>query len=61
MLDFAKHAAHSLQYSLDIDWTQVDEVEVRYRDGSTEVLNIATDPTAKERLRLAVAISIPET
>lgn len=53
----AELTADSLTRYLMIDWNQYDDVDVRYRDGTYEVLHLAWDPDARERLRYAVAVS----
>lgn len=58
--DEAGEIARKLAVYLSIDWTDVDVVEVRYADGNTEVLHIATDPESRERLRDAVAVRFPD-
>ena len=55
----AEANAHKLSVYLSIDWSDVDLVEVRYKDGRTAVLHLATDPASRECLRDAVAIRLP--
>ncbi len=56
----AQRIADGLLMYLSVDWSAVDNVEVRYRDGSMEVLHIRDDDAARERLREAAAIRVVE-
>lgn len=56
----AQKIADGLLMYLAVDWTTVEDVEVRYRDGSTEVLRIRDDDAARERLREASAFRVIE-
>ena len=56
----AQRMADGLQTYLAVDWASVQEVEVRYRNGATEVLHLRGDPNVRERLRHAVAIRVIE-
>jgi len=56
----AGELARKLAVYLSIDWTDVDLVEVRYADGTTEMLHLVTEPESCERLRDAVAVRFPE-
>lgn len=56
----AKSLGDGLLRYLTIDWSTVNEVEVRYPDGSFEVLHIRDDAAARERLRHASAFRVIE-
>jgi hypothetical protein len=56
----AADVADRLAVFLEIDWTRVDEVEVRYHDGSTEFLRVADDPDAARKLNLAAQVRFPD-
>jgi len=55
----AQKIADGLLMYLAVDWSAVEDVEVRYRDGSTEVLRIRDDD-ARERLREAAQFRVIE-
>ena len=54
-MDVALELSGKLAEFLAVRWEELDAVEVRYEDGSTEVLRLATDPQARERFRSAVS------
>ncbi len=56
----AQKTADGLLRYLTVDWDTVEDVEVRYHDGSTEVLRIGDDDAARERLRHASAFRVIE-
>jgi hypothetical protein len=56
----AQRIADGLVRYLAVDWASVRNVEVRYRNGATEVLRLRGDPNVRERLRDAVAIRVIE-
>ena len=56
----AQRIADGLLMYLAIDWSAVEDVEVRYHDGSYEVLRIRDDDAARERLREASAFRVIE-
>lgn len=56
----AQRIADGLLMYLAVDWATVEDVEVRYRDGSTEVVRIRNDDAARERLRHASAFRVIE-
>lgn len=56
----ASRLAESLLMYLAVDWSTVDDVEVRYEDGTTEVLHLRDDAAAREKLRHAKAVRVIE-
>ena len=54
----AQKIADGLLMYLAVDWSEEEDVEVRYHDGSTEVLRICDDDAARERLREASAFRV---
>lgn len=56
----AQKIADGLLRYLSVEWDTVGEVEVRYNDGSTEVLRIGDDDAARERFREASAFRVIE-
>ncbi len=58
--DEAQRIADGLLLYLAVEWDTLEEVEVRYQDGSTEVLRIRDDDAARERLRHASAFRVIE-
>ncbi|WP_157465553.1 hypothetical protein [Cellulomonas sp. Leaf395] len=56
-----QNLARGLVEFLSVDWTQVELVEVRYADGTTETLHIGGDPAATEQIRGAVAFRVVPT
>ena len=51
--EFADHTADSLLHYLTVDFGAVEDVEVRYPDGTYEILHFKDDAGAREKLRLA--------
>ncbi|WP_084829988.1 5' nucleotidase, NT5C type [Demequina rhizosphaerae] len=61
-LEGSEHAAVAdrLAAYLAVDWSQIDVVEVRYRDGSTEVVDLRGDQRGTDRLYGVMAFRVIE-
>lgn len=56
--DRARETAATLLAYLDVPWEDLDAIEVRYWDGSTEVLYPKSDPDAAAKIHWATAMRV---
>jgi len=56
--DRARELSDGLVAYLSVPWEELDAVEVRYPDGSTEVLHPALDASAVEKMRFATQMRV---